>query len=117
MKFSSVLYLQTTQVTQGNWKEVMGDNPSKFKKFGDECPVEKVSWMDAQKFVNKLNRKEGIKEYRLPTEAEWEYACQSRHHSSQIFVGDDVGKLGEYAWYKRNSGRKTHPVASKKPNS
>ncbi|TET86837.1 MAG: hypothetical protein E3J46_07280, partial [Desulfobacteraceae bacterium] len=70
-------YMQTTEVTQGQWKAVMGNNPSKFKNCGDDCPVEKVSWNDAQGFIRKLNQKEGSDKYRLPTEAEWEYATRA----------------------------------------
>ncbi len=69
-------YMQSTEVTQGQWKVVMGDNPSFFKKCGDNCPVENVSWNDAQNFIKKLNQKGG-RTYRLPTEAEWEYAARS----------------------------------------
>jgi formylglycine-generating enzyme required for sulfatase activity len=69
-------YMQTTEVTQGQWKAVMGSNPSRFSNCHD-CPVEKVSWVDIQKFISKLNRKEGRNSYRLPTEAEWEYAARA----------------------------------------
>ncbi len=69
--------LMTTQVTQRQWKAVMGSNPSRFKKRGDDCPVECVSWEDVQAFIQKLNVKEGTNTYRLPTEAEWEYACRA----------------------------------------
>jgi len=69
-------YMQTTEVTQEQWKAVMGNNPSRFSDCGDNCPVENVSWEDAQEFIKKLSRKEG-KEYRLPTEAEWEYAARA----------------------------------------
>jgi formylglycine-generating enzyme required for sulfatase activity len=70
-------YMQTTEVTQGQWQAVMGSNPSRFKKCGDNCPVEKVSWYDAQDFIVKLNAKENTGKYRLPTEAEWEYAARA----------------------------------------
>jgi len=69
-------YMQTTEVTQGQWKAVMGNNPSHFQDCGDNCPVEQISWENAQEFIKKLSRKEG-KEYRLPTEAEWEYAARA----------------------------------------
>jgi len=68
-------YLQTTEVTQRQWKALMGNNPSRFK--GDDHPVERVSWKDAREFIQKLNGKEGTDRYRLPTEAEWEYACRA----------------------------------------
>jgi sulfatase modifying factor 1 len=74
---SKPFYLQTTEVTQGQWKKVMGNNPSHFKHCGDECPVEGVSWNGAQEFIRKLNQIEGTDRYRLPTEAEWEYACRA----------------------------------------
>jgi len=70
-------YIQTTEVTQGQWERVMGNNPSRFKNCGDNCPVENVSWKDCQAFIRKLNRMEGTDKYRLPTEAEWEYACRA----------------------------------------
>lgn len=71
------IYAQTSEVTQGQWKEVMGENPSFFKDCGPSCPVEQVSWYDAQKFISKLNRIEKTEKYRLPTEAEWEYMCRA----------------------------------------
>ncbi len=70
-------YLQTTEVTQGQWKAVMGSNPSNFKNCGDDCPVENISWNDCQSFIQKLNRLAGGDRYRLPTEAEWEYAARA----------------------------------------
>jgi len=107
--------LQTTQVTQGQWEKVMGNNPSSFKIWGDNCPVESVSWDDAQEFIRKLNQVEGTEKYRLPTEAEWEYACKAGS-TTRYYFGDDEAKLGEYAWYDKNSDNKTHPVGQKKPN-
>lgn len=74
---SKSYYMQTTEVTQGQWSKVMGNNPSHFKNCGDNCPVENVSWNDAQQFIRKLNQREGANKYRLPTEAEWEYACRA----------------------------------------
>ena len=108
-------YLQTTPVTQRQWKAVMGDNPSHFKK-GDTYPVENVSWDDCQEFIRKLNQKEGVQLYRLPNEAEWEYACRAGSTTKYCF-GDDEGGLAAYAWYEKNSGRETHPVGQKKPNA
>ncbi|WP_410508705.1 formylglycine-generating enzyme family protein [Methanosarcina hadiensis] len=100
-------------VTQKQWKKIMGTSPSNFKD--GARPVEMVSWEEIQEFIHKLNAMENTDKYRLPSEAEWEYACragtQSRH-----FFGDDELKLGDYAWYVMNAGRKTHPVAGKKPN-
>ncbi len=74
---TSGYYLQTTEITQGQWQAVMGDNPSHFKKCGANCPVENVSWEDTQKFIDKLNMMDISGSYRLPTEAEWEYACRA----------------------------------------
>ncbi len=73
---SKSFYLQATEVTQAQWKAVMGSNPSKFKDCGGDCPVEQISWEDIQQFIEKINRMTG-KKYRLPTEAEWEYACRA----------------------------------------
>ena len=109
-------HLQTTQVTQGQWKRIMKDNPSDFKKCGDDCPVENVPWQDAQAFISKLNEVEGGKQYRLPTEAEWEYACRAES-TTRFCFGDDEAELGEYAWYRANSKRTTHPVGQKEPNA
>jgi formylglycine-generating enzyme required for sulfatase activity len=92
----------------------MGSNPSEFK--GRTNPVEKVSWDDVQVFINSLNQKEGHKRYRLPTEAEWEYAARAGSTSAYSF-GDDPRQLKDYAWYRNNSELKTHPVGKKKPNS
>jgi len=86
VKISKPFYIGVYPVTQREWKKVMGDNPSYFK--GDDLPVEKVSWDDCQEFVNKLNRKEGSNKYRLPTEAEWEYACRAGT-TSRYFWGDN----------------------------
>ena len=108
-------YLQTTEVTQEQWRTVMGYNPALFKKCGDNCPVELVSWNEIQKFVKKLNRREKTRKYRLPTEAEWEYACRAGS-TTRFSYGNDDEKLGEYAWYYDNSGRRSHPVGQEKPN-
>jgi formylglycine-generating enzyme required for sulfatase activity len=109
-------YMQTTEVTQKQWKDVMGDNPSLFKECGDDCPVENVSWDDVQEFIKRLNESERTDSYRLPTEAEWEYAARSGKETAYCF-GDDAAELGGYAWYIENSGIKTHPVAKKQPNA
>ena len=111
----NAFYLQSTAVTQEQWKMVMGDNPSFFEGAGEDCPVENVSWDDAQRFIEKLKETEGVSEYRLPTEAEWEYACRAGTTTGFSF-GDDARELGEYAWYKDNSKNTTHPVGQKKPN-
>jgi formylglycine-generating enzyme required for sulfatase activity len=94
--------------------DVNGTNPSNFK--GDNLPVEQVSWNDAQEFIKKLNENEGITKYRLPSEAEWEYAARAGTITWYSF-GDDESKLGDYAWFVENSGEKTHEVGRKKPNN
>jgi len=116
VRLGKSFYLQTTEVTQGQWREIMGTNPSYFKDCGENCPVESVSWEDAHKFISKLNQKEGTDKYRLPTEAEWEYACRSGTTTLFSF-GDDADKLDDYGWYSRNSNERTHPTATLKSNS
>jgi len=101
-------------VTQREWKAVMGDNPSHFK--GDALPVESVSVGDCEEFIAKLNQRESDQKYRLPSEEEWEQACQAGNRTKYCF-GDDKNKLTEYAWYSANSGSKTHEVGLKKPNA
>jgi formylglycine-generating enzyme required for sulfatase activity len=113
---SKPFYMQTTELTQGQWKRVMEDNPSSFKDCGNDCPVEKVSWNDAQQFIEKLNQMEGKNKYRLPTEAEWEYACRAGSETAYSF-GAEVDKLGKYAWYSDSSGGETKPVGKKLPNA
>ncbi|WP_321416515.1 SUMF1/EgtB/PvdO family nonheme iron enzyme [uncultured Methanomethylovorans sp.] len=113
VKISKPFYLGKYPVTQKEWKAVMGSNPSYYK--GDNGPVEQVSWNDVQEFVRKLNSKEGNEKYRLPSEAEWEYACRAGTTTKYCF-GDNESKLDEYAWYNVNSEGKTHPVGQKKPN-
>ncbi len=105
-------YIGKYEVTQGQWKKVMGYNASYFSSCGENCPVESVSWNDTQEFIRKLNSQSG-KTYRLPTEAEWEYAARSGGKSEKYAGGNDVDPV---AWYVDNSGRKTHPVGQKRPN-
>ncbi|MFH1422540.1 MAG: SUMF1/EgtB/PvdO family nonheme iron enzyme, partial [Planctomycetota bacterium] len=107
-------YIGIYEVTQAQWREVMGNNPSYFS--GDNLPVECVSWDDVQGFITALNNREGVTYYRLPTEAEWEYACRAGSTTRYCF-GDDTGLLGDYAWYWSNSGNTTHPVGTKLPNA
>lgn len=101
--------LMVTPVTQALWQAVMGNNPSHFK--GPDLPVETVSWEDVQGFIRKLNQMLGIKSLRLPTEAEWEYACRAGT------TGARYGDLDKVAWYSGNSSSNTHPVGKKAPNA
>ena len=109
-------YMQTTEVTQGQWRAVMGNNPSGFKSCGDDCPVEHVSWTDVQEFISELNRREGSGKYRLPTEAEWEYAARAGSGRAYSYGGDKE-RLAKYAWFIDNSKGRPHPVGRKKANA
>lgn len=114
VKIEKEFYLGKYEVTQKQYQAIMGNNPSYFK--GENRPVEKVSWNDAQEFIKKLNEKDGgTKKYRLPTEAEWEYAAKAGSSIKWSF-GDDKNELENYAWYNKNSGNETHEVGQKKPN-
>ena len=105
-------YIGKYEVTQALWQTVMGSNPSRFK--GDILPVESVSWNDCQDFISKLNSLTG-KRFRLPTEAEWEYAARGgKKNRGCQYSGSNT--LGEAAWYTDNSGPKTHAVGTKQPN-
>ncbi|HIJ86945.1 MAG TPA: formylglycine-generating enzyme family protein [Desulfuromonadales bacterium] len=106
-------YIAKYPVTQTQWKAVMGSSPCKFN--GADRPVEQVSWDDCQEFIKRLNATgKGI--FRLPTEAEWEYAC--RAGSTGVFCfGDLENQLCDYAWYNANSDNQTQPVGKKKPNA
>lgn len=105
-------YIGRYEVTQKEWQAVMGDNPSKF--YGDNLPVDYVSWNDCQDFINKLNQLTGLK-FRLPTEAEWEFAARGGKQSkSYKYSGSDNAK--NIAWYVKNSGSKPHQVGTKEPN-
>ena len=112
----SDFYIGKYEVTQKEWTDIMGTNPSYFKGC-DNCPVEQVSWNDVLVFIQKLNNKTG-KTYRLPTEAEWEYAAGGGANNRTKWAGTNIEKdFGVYAWYSVNSGSKTHPIGTKKPNS
>ncbi|MGM9799492.1 MAG: SUMF1/EgtB/PvdO family nonheme iron enzyme [Muribaculaceae bacterium] len=104
-------YIGKYEVTQAQWKAIMGNNPSRFK--GDNLPVENVSWYDCQEFIRKLNQLTG-KKFSLPTEAQWEYAARGGKSGGTRYSGSD--NIGNVAWYGDNSGRKTHPVGKKSPN-
>jgi formylglycine-generating enzyme required for sulfatase activity len=144
VRITRPFYLGVYEVTQAQYEAVMGNNPSFFTANGrgkdrvpgqstDRHPVEQVGWLDAVKFCNKLSEREGIAPfyeidggkvtvadwnrpgYRLPTEAEWQYACRA-NTSTRYPFGDDAARLGEYGWFSGNSGDKTHPVGEKRPN-
>jgi len=108
---SKGFYMGKYEVTQAQWQSVMGNNPSEFKNCGGNCPVEEVSWDDAQNFINKLNASNDGFSYRLPTEAEWEYACRAGT------TGDYAGNLNEMAWHsEENSRYQTHAVGGRRLN-
>lgn len=106
-------YLQRTEVTQAQWQAVMGSNPSFFTACGPACPVERVSWVDVQQFITKLNQMNPGVTYRLPTEAEWEYAA--RAGTTGDYGGNGI--LNDMGWWSGNSGGRTQPVARKLPNA
>ena len=112
VRISQGFYMGKYEVTQGQWLAVMENNPSRFPNCGVDCPVEWVSWSDAQEFVRKLNELEATAVYRLPTEAEWEYAARANTMGDRYL--DDLDAI---AWCGGNSGRRTHPVGRKLPNS
>ena len=105
-------YIGKTEVTQALWQAVMGSNPSRFE--GSDLPVVGVSWNDCQEFIQKLNRLTG-RNFRLPTEAEWEFACRGGNNS-RGYKYSGSNNLGSVAWYNGNSGGKTRPVGTKAPN-
>jgi sulfatase modifying factor 1 len=122
---SKAFYMQTCEVTQGQWKALMGTEPwkdqelSKFLKEGDNYPAVYVSWDDAVAYCKKMSEKES-KTYRLPTEAEWEHACRAGTETRWSFGNDEKG-LGDYAWYENNASdigeEYAHQVGLKKPNA
>ncbi len=141
---SRAFYMQATEVTQDQWKRVMGNNPSYFRNCGDDCPVEQVSWNEVQDFIRRLNQREGTDRYRLPTEAQWEYAARAGTETAiysgplRIRGSNDAPDLDAVAWYKGNScvdyaggfdssgwqdrqyscpRSGTHPVGRKAPNA
>jgi formylglycine-generating enzyme required for sulfatase activity len=123
VNLTNSFYMQTTELTQAQWKALMGKNPASHKSCGDNCPVEQVSWDDVQQFIQKINQKEGTNKYRLPTEAEWEYGC--RAGSTTAFPNGNITELecdrdpnlDAIGWYCWNSKNSIQPVAQKKPNA
>ena len=113
VRISRGFWMGKYEVTQAQWEAVMGSNPSRFKDCGGDCPVETVPWYDVQEFIRKLNERVGATgyEYRLPTEAEWEYAARAGTTEERY------GDLDEIAWYRSNSGFTTHPVGEKAANA
>lgn len=107
-------YIGAHEVTQAQWAAVMGENPSKFKD--PRRPVEQVSWLDVQAFIQELNRREGTSAYRLPTEAEWEYATRAGS-TARYHFGDDPAQLDRYAWFGGAAGAGTRAVGRKNPNA
>lgn len=117
-------HLGTHEVTQRQWTAVMENNPSVFK--GPDNPVDSVTWTEAAEFVARLNAREGHNRYRLPSEAEWEYAARAGSKAQFFFLGKTLPAfrgfenaeclLDLYAWFDKNSGGATHPVGGKKPN-
>jgi formylglycine-generating enzyme required for sulfatase activity len=121
VEITKPFYLGVTEVTQAQWQAVMGANPSHFS--GGELPVEKIGWAEARDFCQRLTdheRNAGTLPprsiYRLPTEAEWEYACRAGSSTAFCF-GDSETGLDDYAWYRQNSVGTSHPVGKKKPNA
>jgi formylglycine-generating enzyme required for sulfatase activity len=110
VKISNPFYIGVHEVTQAQYEEVMGKNPSHVK--GPSIPVDSVTWAEAMSFCKKLSEKEGVR-YRLPTEAEWEYACRAETET-EYYWGDEID--GEYAWHYDNSEDKPHDVGTRKPN-
>ena len=118
-------YMQATEVTQGQWKAVMGNNPANFADSGWDCPIENVSWYQVRDFIDKLNAELPADQprYRLPTEAEWEYAARAgspnRFYAASADLEEDeyIRSLDAIAWHHGNSGLTVHPVASKQPNA
>ena len=121
VRIGNGFYLGKYEVTQAEWQAVMGNNPSRFKSCGGNCPMETVSWEDAQAFIGRLNARSAGGRYRLPTEAEWEYAARAGT-TTDTYAGDITELRGNdpvlngIAWYDQNSGDRTHPVGQKAPN-
>ena len=113
VKLTKPFYMGVTDVTQAQYQRVMGSKPSEWK--GDNLPVEQVSWNDATEFCRRMSQLTGLT-ITLPTEAQWEYACRAGT-TTPYYFGSNANQLGDYAWFTSNSGSKTHPVGTKKPNA
>lgn len=109
--FARGFYMGRYEVTIAQWQSLMGNNPSSVPDCGGDCPVDNVSWNDAQEFIKKLNAKNDGYTYRLPSEAEWEYACRAGT------TGEFAGDLDSMAWINSNANNTWHPVGQKKPNA
>jgi len=109
------------EITQKQWSAVMGKKNAPFAFKGENLPVESVSWTEAQSFLAALNKLEGKARFRLPTEAEWEYCCRAGSMGAYGLAAESTPitkeNLGDYAWFSVNSGNKTHPVGTRKPNA
>jgi formylglycine-generating enzyme required for sulfatase activity len=120
VRLTQAFYLGQNEVTQAQYQQVMGSNPSRFKENGSDAPVEMVSWDDAVTFCQRLSalpaEKGARRVFRLPTEAEWEYAARAGTMTAFCF-GDEEAGLSDYAWWSGNSGGKTHAVGQKKSNA
>jgi len=120
VRITKPFYLGMYEVTQAQYEQVMGNNPSYHKASGSEAPVDRATWEEADEFCWELSDlPEEIKmgrRYRLPTEAEWAYAARAGSTGTYCY-GDDESLLGDYAWWDENAGAKTHPVGQKKPNA
>jgi formylglycine-generating enzyme required for sulfatase activity len=115
VRISQPFYLGKYEVTQAQWEAVMGYNPSAWRG-QRQLPVEQVAWEDVQEFLRRLNAEEGGTRYRLPTEAEWEYAARAGTTTTYSF-GNDVSRLDEYAWCGGNAAHTAHPAGQLKPNA
>ena len=107
------VFMATHEVTQAQWQAVMGYNPSTYKD--PRRPVENITWLETQSFLEELNRLEGTNKYRLPSEAEWEYAARAGNQGVYFF-GNDVSQLRRYAWFDSRDRIGTSPVGSRQPN-
>ena len=112
VRISRGVWLGKYEVTQGQWEKVMGSNPSHFDECGSDCPAEQVSWDAVQEFIGRLNAQAGGTRYRLPTEAEWEYAARAGTSGDRYSTNLDA-----IAWYDDNSRFRAHPVGQKAPNA